>query len=424
MKEKNNSKPAFIEWLGFRRHPDFTKAQWLGPIFGVIFTILAVALAAAAIVTLFDFLQAALRIGRYANDTDGAAIRNIGLVVAALFGAPFIVWRSIVAAKQARIADEALFNDKINAAAQNLSARREVTRVVVQDGHENVLKEWEDDLVARAAAIDRLEGLVGENNQVAPRISRLLATYVRGNFPCKSLEITEPPFTRKTPRMDLQKAIDTIGRVYKIAVQVDQSHWRLDLKECDLDGVSFLNGYFRAVDFSGSRIEASIFNEGNFEGCLFRRCLLNFSDFRHSNLVGAKFDRIILNRPIPHSGGFTASINLGDFKGATFIAADISAIDYLGEPEEIAATFGTEDTVLSAQMRRKMLKSGDHRSAHLARQLRHKKSLPESDEKKIRELENTGFQHWTPYDSSDLITGHMLEKFLEEMGMKQWPFVG
>jgi uncharacterized protein YjbI with pentapeptide repeats len=424
MRGEIERRPNLTEWLGFRRNPDLARARWLGPILGVLLSIFAGAFLVATVATLVDFLQAVFRIAPYESDASGEAIRNIGIVIAGLLGVPFIIWRSIVAAQQVRIADEALLNDKIGAAAQNLSARREITRAVLQDGKENILKEWEDDLVGRAAAIDRLEGLVAEYNQIAPRIARLLATYVRGNFPCANLNITEPPFTRKTPRMDLQKAIDSIGRIYGVAANVDRSPWRLDLKGCDLDGVSFLNGYFRAADFSGSRLEASKCALGDFEGCLFGGALLNFGDFRNSNLTGARFDRAIINRPIPIPGGFVSSINLGDLTGATFIGSDISALDYLGDPSTISKTFGTRDTRLSAIVREKMLNADDHSRAHTVRQVRHRQNLDADDLKRIEGLEQTGFQHWSPFDSDDLATSWLLETFYNELGMNRWPYVG
>lgn len=422
MSKNNNDQHGLIEWLGFTRKLDFSRARPLGSFIGASLFLFAIILLFTTIIALFNVFSAGLHLGAYAGDVDGSAIRNTGLVLAALLSAPFVVWRSVVAAKLAHIADEALFNDKINSAAKDLTARKEVTRVVTQDGKEVVLKEWNDDLVTRAAAMDRLEGLADERKEAAPRIVRLLAAYVRGHFPRKNLDITEPPFTSKSPRMDMQKAIDTIGRVHKHAVEVDTSRWRIDLKGCDFDGVSFQGGFFWAADFSNCRFELSSLNDANFDGCLFQGSLLNFADFRRSNLTGVRFDRAILNRPVPVVGGFVSSINLGELRGTTFIAADISALSYLGEPDIISKTFATKDTIISENLRDKMLDENQHALAGTVRYLRRNKNLTNQDRENIQRLEGTGFQHWSHNDSTDMATGHLLERFYEELGMKKWPY--
>lgn len=325
-------------------------------------------------------------------------------------------------ARQVEIASEVLFNDKMNSAAQGLTSRREFTRVVKRGESDEVVKEIEDDLVARAAAIDRLEGLVSEQELAAPRVVRLLAAYVRGNFQCENVLLTDEIKLRKVPRMDLQKAVDAIGRIHKIAVDVDISHWRLDLKGCDFDGVDFSNGFFRAINFSECRFEASIFDGGIFEGCLFVGALLNYSSFNRANLRGARFDRITLNRPHSTHGGWVDSIILGDLTGATFIAADISALDYIGEPDDIAKTFATKDTIVSDEVRHQIDSIENMKRAHRLRRYRQTRKLSADDQRLVEGLERSGFQNWSPYDSSDGAIGHQLAKFYEELGMKEWPY--
>ncbi|WP_172295895.1 hypothetical protein [Pseudoruegeria sp. HB172150] len=146
----------------------------------LVAALVALALIVAAVLTLFQFMKATLQLPPYDSDKEAASVSNIGLVLAALLGAPFVVWRSWIAAKQANIAEESLFNDKINAASEDLASRRQVTRVVQSDdGSEAVLTEWEDDLVKRAASIDRLEGLAEERPDSTARIARMLSVYVR-----------------------------------------------------------------------------------------------------------------------------------------------------------------------------------------------------------------------------------------------------
>lgn len=421
MRDDKQKSPSLVNWLGFDSKLNLSNAVWLGPLIGLLLCLIVLILVAASFVTVGKFMLALFGVGVYQNDASGEAIRNTGLIMAALLGAPFIVWRSAVAAKQAQIADDSFFNDKINAAALELSSRRETTRVVQNEGTSAILREWDDDLMGRAAAIDRLEELANEKIEVAPRIVRLLSTYVRVNFSCNDLSPTEDIETRRTPRMDLQRAIDTIGRLYKVAVQVDRSSWRLDLKNCNFDGVSFAQGFFRAADFSNSRFEASVLDDGVFEGCIFRGSLLNHCRFFRANLKGAKLDRVTINRPEPQRGGFVASINMGVLDGVTLIAADISALDYIGEAEEVSKIFATSDTIISDSLTRSGLSENDLRRAHISRGA---PQLSPENAELVSRLEESGFQHWLPYSSSDLSISHHLSKFYEELDMLEWPYWG
>lgn len=414
-KNKHETPKGWVEWLGYSRKPDLSKARTLGTFIGVFLTITVVGALSLATI---EFFLAALKLGNYSQDTDGSSIRNTGLVLAALLGAPFVVWRTAVASKQVRIAEEVLFNDKMNAAVNGLSARKEVSNIVESDEGKIVLTTVEDDLVGRAASIDRLEGLLEERIEAAPRIVRLLATYVRGNFKKSSDTHTEPPFQSKTPRPDLQKAIDTIGRMHRRAIEIDPSNWRLDLKGCDFDGVNFGSGNFFAADFSDGRFEASSFREANLKGCLFRGSLLNFADFYGADLTGAKLDRITVNQ----SPGFLGYFGGAILRGVTFIGADISGVNFIGLPEKISETFGTKDTKVSPEIRHMMSDPALHDQAHNLRTLAANSELSDEEKAKIAKLEETGFQNWSPYDSSDMSTGWSLSKLYEELGMKKWPY--
>ncbi|MDQ2089182.1 hypothetical protein NO357_04615 [Marimonas arenosa] len=178
--DEHKKQQTALNWLGFSTWADMPKPKWLGGLLGVLLSGLALTLPSATLITLFDFLRAGLRAGPYAEGTDGSAIRIIGLVLAARFCVSFVIWRSYVAVKQARIQDESLFNDKINAASSDLAARWQVTRTFTdENGNETVVTEWQDGLVTRAAAIDRLQGPAHARSDETPRIARMLSVCVR-----------------------------------------------------------------------------------------------------------------------------------------------------------------------------------------------------------------------------------------------------
>lgn len=421
MNTGNRSPRNFAEWIGLSRRPVYENALWFGPVFGAILLIMALILIMASLAILFHFLLALFGAEPYESDKTGEAIRNIGLVLVGLFGAPLLVWRSAVVARQTEIAAESLFNDKINAAAAALSARYEVTTLIESSEGTSVVREWKDDLVARVAAIDRLHGLVGEDSEASERVARLLAAYIRGNFQCKNLDPTPEIKKRRTPRMDQQKAIDVIGKILPTAHQSGDATLRLDLTKCDFDGVKFSRGYFRGVDFSESRFEASLFQESIFEGARFVGCLMNNSMFIRCNMIGVRLDFAIWNRPESNVGGMYDGFLGCDLTGVTFVGADVSAIHYLGTVDEVSQTFGTRDTQLHPDLECERISSSTQKRAESYRILAKSRKLSDIEKEKIDELDRSAFKSWSPFPSSDLSSGPRLRALHEKLGLVTWP---
>ena len=109
-----NNKPDFLDWININKVVDFSKAQWLGNIVGVLLLIFALLLVIIGLIALFYLFGALVGVGPFANDTTAAAVRNIGLLLFAMFGAPFLVWRSVVAQKQVDVTEQAQITDRIN----------------------------------------------------------------------------------------------------------------------------------------------------------------------------------------------------------------------------------------------------------------------------------------------------------------------
>src|SRR6056297_1577024 len=117
----NDDRFDLVDWLTLKRRLDFGKARWLGPFFAVVATLLVVLAVAAA----FTLLGRALFGGLL--DVPGSSL-GVGGVTVALIGAPFVIWRSIVAQKQADIAEQGQITDRINKAVAGLGAEKEVKR--------------------------------------------------------------------------------------------------------------------------------------------------------------------------------------------------------------------------------------------------------------------------------------------------------
>lgn len=302
----------------------------------------AMALGAAGLFTLVDFMKAALHMPPYHQVNDGAAIRNIGLVLAALLGAPFVIWRSYVAAKQARIQDEALFNDKINAAAADLSARRQVTRVV-HHGTENedILTEWQDDLVTRAAAIDRLEGLANERPDAIRRIARQLSIYVRElsrenppkEVPSDDMDVLDAWAGALEPiRPDMESAVQTLGRL-QIIPNHGLQKGDIDLRKANLQGfdlseLSFNDALFSESHLQGANLFLSQLQRAKFYRANLHRADLTQTDCNNANFEGAFMQGIYLHDADASRADFSwAKLHKANLSGSNFGSAFLGRAD-------------------------------------------------------------------------------------------------
>ena len=103
-----------------------------------------------------------------ADESGSTTIRNLGLVVAAMIGLPFVIWRSIVADRQAataqrqsEIAQSGLLNERYQKGAEMLGS---------------------EVLAVRLGGIYALEALARENSGNYHRqIMNLLCAFVRHN---------------------------------------------------------------------------------------------------------------------------------------------------------------------------------------------------------------------------------------------------
>jgi uncharacterized protein YjbI with pentapeptide repeats len=284
-------RPTLIEWLGFSRYPDFTKARWLGGLISVTGTVVALVL---VVLALGRFFMALSGIGDFENaEAQSAAIRNNGLVVAALIGVPFLIWRTSVAHKQARIAQDVLFKDKINAASEDLHAMRTVWH---KKRKTNVS---EPDIIRRCAAVSKLHALVEQDPASAKHISNILSTYVRERSretpPMKKEQYDQQfphlnPWDQSFPSNgDLLSAVRALGQLRKID-EVDQDAVVIDLKEANLQGfdLSFfltLDADYTNADFHKASMQAANLASTTLRGAFFRGADLERASLQRAELA-------------------------------------------------------------------------------------------------------------------------------------------
>lgn len=243
-----------------------------------------------------------------------------GALIAAILGAPFIIWRTLVAAKQTATAAESLLNEKFNSAAKNLAARREITRTVnAGTENETVLREWQDDLVTRISAIDRLEGLANETPELTARVARLFSNYIREmteEHPPEVPPKDASPEKRahwaenlRVKRRDMEKATQSLIRLQTIEGH-NLEPGAVKLSECNLQGfdfsyLKFAHADFRDAQMQGATLSFTEMTEVNFfraDLCgarlfatQFLACGLETTNLAGARLLGARVENCRMN---------------------------------------------------------------------------------------------------------------------------------
>lgn len=306
-----------VDWLTFKRRLDFSKARWLGPLVVVI----AALLVALSVATAFTLLGKAL----FADllRIPGSSL-GVGGVTVALIGAPFVIWRSIVAQKQADIAEQGLITDRINKAVEGLGAEKVVSRIgrqvfvrpseghaafqrmiggtnqirrmqwlyggtvhqfgetIDKEGDWQVFSETKPNLEVRIGAIYALQRILQDSPRDHNQILQILCAYIRENAGLNPV-LFDPDVCDDwlKPREDVNAAIKVIGRhtgrltnALREGLQNSNRQPRLDLQNIDLIGADLRHLQFANVDFSGSSFSHSNlanvrFKNATLEGCSF-----------------------------------------------------------------------------------------------------------------------------------------------------------
>lgn len=238
--KKDGEEPTLLTWLGFTSQPNWKRARLLGGLVGASLVVLfSLAYVAAFAVALYAITSV------FGEDATGPNL-GVGTLVAAILGAPFLIWRTMVAQKTVDHAAKSLFNEKINAAVQDLYSQRQVTWTNDDGEHFNA---WDDDILKRSAAIDRLFGLAKDIAVQDPeelhRIASMLSLYVRELSREPKLQAILPPEDigpedeqdwveqLPTPRSDLERAVQVLGSLRPLA-RTKESKPQIDLRNANL----------------------------------------------------------------------------------------------------------------------------------------------------------------------------------------------
>ena len=405
----DNRSKTILDWLGFQSGEKMMTHRWFGRTLGwalsaiflfVLFS--ALALLAISFTKLFTSMP----------DDSNDAVRNFGLILAAVFTAGFAAWRGVILTRQADTAEQGHITDRYIKAVEQLGAEK-VQKI---EGKETTVPNIE----VRVGALYTLERIAADSLRDHIPIMETICAYVRNNSPAKSLEPTKPPFTFGHPKADIQTAIDIIGRRNQAQKSLEQEkRFRLDLSKTDLSFVDFRGGDFSAARFVRCRIEAASFRSCPMHGTILVGSLVNYSDFNKAQLIGARLDHCVINLPTITPGTMSESINFANLFGVCLAGAELSAINYLGEVEDVRKTFGSKDTILHHEIEFK---------ADYVRELNQELRIAKrkNDSVKLEALSvnanKESYLNWLPHPKTDTTFGWSHHEFLKKLNLNKWPY--
>lgn len=265
--------------------------------------------------------------------------RDAALTLAAIVGFPFLVWRSIIAAKQATISAENLTTSLIERAVRGLSADKVLKEPLGERREPNV--EARIGALLQLERISRLQASSGTRQGRSDHIQimKIICAYIRENSHARvAVNLDLPEFERYTDELSND------GQLSR-ALAIDQLH------STTLDRAKELRSEFRlrtdiatAMDVLGRRTVDQLEAEhdrslpGNMDGYKLDlsysnlQCLdLSFANLDGTNLSGSKLDGSKLSSCFFRSVDFTdASLKGCDIKEAIFSGSKLIGTSFIG----------------------------------------------------------------------------------------------
>lgn len=423
-----------LDWLGVSDVPNWRVARPLGSFIAVALTLLFILALIAAFAVIFH------TIGTATSGTKEGINLGAGALVAAMLGAPFVVWGTFLKYQTVRYQKEGHITDRINKAVEQLGAEKTVKyhyigksgnlrfrpKLNPETGKEEedfnnpvFVEETVPNIEVRIGAILSLERIAQDstrydNGRDHVRVMEILCAYVRGNAPVNSTKPEEHETEERKPRIDIQTLFDVLKRRTdeQIAIEARQKY-RLNFEGTDLRGVNLVKGAFSGAIFYSSNLQHADLRHVDFSGVRLQGCSLNFVNFFQADLTAALLDHCLLDKPEPKAGQIFTTLGLAkSTKAISFAAAKIPSLDCLIEKNGL--TFGTRDTVLGDRF-------------EFARDTGMQRDrLPPEKREKFDQLNHSKkwrlFRFWSEYDANDGMTGYLRNKLWEHYGISGWPY--
>ena len=353
------TKPNFLDWLGISTQPDFSRGRWFGACVGVLAFLILLAVLATGMLVLARLFLASLGIPLLVGDDSSESVRNFGLLLTTLFAAPFLVWRSIIAHKQALVAEQGHITDRVNQAVDGLGATRTMRRQRLRasgrlayerdengepDFSKPIFEEiTEPNLEVRIGSIFALVRIAEDSLRDHVQVMEILCTYIRENSRSRSHGASadalvdtsddEPDFNSSL-RADLQTALSVIARRSPERVKYEASlrpPYQLDLSNSVLNGAVVFDGRFGPVKLDRVTARNASLRFCDFRGARFYQCDFENADLEFSTLINASVAGSIFRDAELSNCDFSQSEGAhGGISGGSFIRARLDDTKWIG----------------------------------------------------------------------------------------------
>lgn len=209
---KPNSRPEenrLANWLGLRDVGPWMNAALtlVMGIFGVLFILALIAITLILIETIFPFVT---------NEAPAVSL-GLGTMFVALLGAPFVIWRSVVAQKTLDATMHGQVTDRINKAVEGLGAEK-----IIKNSGEDVSV---PNMEVRIGSILALERIAKENLDFHIQVMEILCAYVRENSHLRPTQLS--PHERLSTANPSQAGYTTEEAAERIKriLEIDQDTW-------------------------------------------------------------------------------------------------------------------------------------------------------------------------------------------------------
>ncbi len=235
------------------------------------------------------------------HDDKGEEIRNVGLVLVALLGAPLVVWRSKIAFDQVQTAQERMITDRFSKAVDQIGAVRRVPRSQAS-AEAGVRDSWEEEqpnIEVRLGGLYTLQRISEDSRPDHVRVVETMCAYVRLNS--RRQMVDGQSDESRPPEVDIQAALEILGkRPYSRCVYEMNSLVTLDLATSvlpksnlnslrlpfvDFGKCNLQFAKLRHTDLRQAWLEWADFQFADFHKCLLHRAALRGADLKNTNIA-------------------------------------------------------------------------------------------------------------------------------------------
>lgn len=237
--------------------------------------------------------------------------RGYAVLLAAIVGAPLVVWRTVVAHIQSNTAAQGLITDRITKAVEQLGAEKTVWEEDKQHSKPN--------LEVRLGGIYALERIAQDSERDHITVMEILCAYVRENA-----RIFNKAYRKENvnPRADIQAVMTVIGRRSVGRISFERNRHRNGLPAPYRLGLAYTN--LSRISLTDLRLDHAVLSSVDFSKAALRR-----TKFSGAVMLKTKFDN--------------ASIDGADFNLAIVFKTDFTSVENLSN-DQVQSMFGNSTT--------------------------------------------------------------------------------